>query len=207
MLMAQRTQDEARTDRFLIIELFAKRRPSYTHDEVLRLTRSSEEEIAAAVNAGDLQPYRQLGGPLFYAWDEVATFALRRWTPRMVCSLLDSAHAAAIPHLNRMAVIQVQLPLYQIRMLHVLASTNSVGFRAPLNVSDIIEQQLLDLADSVDSDEIEDAIPGFQAARRYPYFVTYEDDQDTRYCRFCGVVVEEQDREVCDDCRERHEPW
>src|ERR1051325_11082229 len=104
MLMAQRTQDSARTDRFLIIELFAKRRPSYTHDEVLRLTRSSDEEIAAAVDAGDLQPYRQLGGPLLYAWDEVATFALRRWTPRMICSLLGPAHAAAIPYLNRTAV-------------------------------------------------------------------------------------------------------
>lgn len=176
MLMAQRTQDRSRTDRFLIVELFAKRRPHYSHEDVLRLTCSSEEEVAAAVDAGDLQPYRNPGGSLLYAWEEVATFALRRWTPRMVCSLLGSAHAAAIPHLNRMAVIQIELPLYQMRMLHVLASTNGDGFRAPLNVSDIIEQQLLDLADSIDSDEIEDAIPGFQAARRYPYFVTYEDD-------------------------------
>lgn len=206
MLMAQRTQGEARTDRFLIIELFAKRRPNYSHDEVLRLTRSADEEIAAAVDAGDLQPHRKPGGPLLYAWDEVATFALRRWTPRMVCSLLGSAHAAAIPYLNRTAVIEIELPLYQIRMLHVLANTDSDGFRASLNVSDIIELQLLDLADVADSDEMEDAIPGFRAARRYPYFVTYEDDEDTRYCCFCGVAVEEKGREVCNECKERHQP-
>ena len=61
MLMTRRVHDPARSDKFLIIELFAKRRPHYGHDDVLRLTRSTDEQIAAAVEAGELQPYRQHG--------------------------------------------------------------------------------------------------------------------------------------------------
>jgi hypothetical protein len=168
MLMTQRTQD-ARTDRFLIIELFAERRPSYTHDEVLRLTRSSEEEIAAAVDAEELQPYPNPGGALLYAWEEVASFAMRRWTPRVIYSVVGATRESALPHLNRLTTIRVQLPLYQVRMLRALANTEREGFRGLLNASDIIEQQLHALANSVDADEMEHAVPGFTAALHYPY--------------------------------------
>jgi hypothetical protein len=155
------------TDKFLIIELFAERRPHYGHDDVLRLTHSSEAEIAAAVETGDLQPYRK-DGQLRYGWEEVATFALRRWTPRMISEALGTAYESAVPALNRLKVIRLELPLYQIRMLHRLAEAERDGFRSSLNASDVVEQLLVDLANSVDADEMEEAIPGFRAALQYP---------------------------------------
>lgn len=185
-------------DRFLIIELFAKRRRSYGHDDVVRLTRSSEAEVAAAVSAGDLEPHRS-HGQLLYTWEEVANFALRRWTPRMIAAALGSAHAGAFPALNRVASIQVQLPLYQVRMLHVLADAEGDGFRGRLNASDIVEQQLADLANGVDADEMEEAIPGFRAALRYPELMEHE-NPNVIACRFCGRLAED----VCTGCKERH---
>ncbi|HKS23679.1 MAG TPA: hypothetical protein VJZ76_12830 [Thermoanaerobaculia bacterium] len=162
-------------DRLLIIELFAKRLPNYTHEEVLRLTRSSDEEIAAAVKNEELQPHRKAGGALLYAWEEVAAFAMRRWTPRMIFKVLGEAHESALPHLDRLASIRVELPLYQVRMLHVLASTEQEEFRGRFNASDIIEQQLHALANTVDAGEMEKLVPGFRAALHYPYFFRRED--------------------------------
>jgi len=164
------------TDRLLIIELFAKRRPNYTHEEVLRLTRSSDEEIAAAVGAEELQPHRNTAGTLRYAWEDVAAFAMHRWTPRMIFKALGEAHESALLHLNRLASIRVQLPLYQVRMLHVLANREQGDFRGRLNASDIIEQQLHALANTIDADEMEQSVPGFRAALHYPDLPHQPDD-------------------------------
>jgi len=100
----------------------------------------------------------------------------------------------------------VQLPLYQIRLLHVLAEMERAGFRARLNASDILERQLLDLASSLDARTIEEWIPVFSAALRYPYFIVRDDDWPTAFCRFCGRVSGVAGREMCDDCALRHEP-
>jgi hypothetical protein len=192
------------TDRSRIIELFAKRKPFYALADVLRLTRSSDEEVNAAVNAGALDP-RSEGAVLLFTWEDVAILALRRWTPRMIDAALGPV-TSAVPRLNRVKHIDVHLPLYQIRMLHVLADTERAGFRGRLNASDIIERLLLDLASSVGADAMDEAIPGFRAALQFPYFVQRDDDWATAFCRFCGRLSGEAGREMCDDCKQRHEP-
>jgi hypothetical protein len=155
------------TDRSRIIELFAKRKPFYALADVQRLTRSSAEEVSAAVDAGALDPQRE-GEMLLFKWKDVAMLAHRRWTPRMIDAALGLSFAAAVPPLNRVKHIDVHLPLYQIRMLHVLAEAECGGFRGRLNASDILEQLLLDLASSVDAEAMEEAVPGFQVALRFP---------------------------------------
>ncbi len=194
-------------DRELIRELFAERKPFYDLADVFRLTRTGEEEVAAAVRRG------VIGAPplcdaMRITWVDVAELALRRWTPRMVAAALGVGNVdALLPPLNRVKRIAVYLPLYQIRLLHVLAETRAAGFRARLNASDILEQQLLDLASSVDTDEMETAIPGFAAALRYPEFILSEHDWATApCCCFCGRVSDVVGREMCDDCKRRHEP-
>src|SRR5438067_3458211 len=172
LMAAQRTQDSSRTDRFLIIELFAKRKAYYVRAEAGRLTRTSDEGITAAVAEGELVPISR-GEELLFAWEDVAALAVRRWTPRMIAAALD-AHTSAIPSLNQIKHIEVHLPLYQIRMLHVLSDEGDREVRGQLNVSDIIERQLLDLAESV-ADEMEVLIPGFRAAFQYPYFIPRDD--------------------------------
>ena len=51
-----KTLIEGITDRALIRELFVKRKPHYAVVEAQRLTRSGEDEIAAAISAGEFQP-------------------------------------------------------------------------------------------------------------------------------------------------------
>jgi hypothetical protein len=193
------------TDRELIRELFVKRRPEYSLQDARRLTRSAEEDISAAIEAGEIEPLRRADGVLF-SWDDVALLALRRWTPRMIDGALDISYRDTVPRLNRVRQIQVQLPLYQIRLLHVLAESRRAGFRGRLNASDVLEHELLEAALSADADEIEVEIPGFRAALQYPYFIPRDDDWATAFCRFCGRLSGVAGREMCDDCKLRHEP-
>jgi hypothetical protein len=193
------------TDRARLRELFVKRVPFYGIADVLRLTRSTDAEISAAITDGTIEPRRDTEDVLL-SWDDVAALALRRWTPRMVDAALDVVHRDAIPRLNRVRQIQVQLPLYQIRLLHVLAETRRARFRGRLNASDILEYELLEVALSMDADEIEAEIPGFRSALQYPYFIPREDDWASAFCRFCGRLSGVAGREMCDDCKLRHEP-
>jgi hypothetical protein len=193
------------TDRERIRELFVKRMPFYVLADVLRLTRSTEAEITVAVDEGSVTPVLGGDAPLF-SWDDVVLLALRRWTPRMIDGALDAVHRDVVPVLNRVKQIAVHLPLYQIRLLHVLAEMRGAGFRGRLNASDILEHELVELAMSVDADEIDAEIPGFRAAIHYPYFIQREDDWSTAFCRFCGRLSGVAGREMCDDCKHRHEP-
>jgi len=193
------------TDRACIRELFVERVPVYNVADVLRLTRSTEEEVAAAIEKGEMDA-SSVGDRLRIEWEDVAALALRRWTSRMVAGALDVTYHDALPPLNQVKQIAVHLPLYQIRLLHVLAETRRGRFRARLNASDILEQQLLDVASSVNAAEIEAAIPGFTLAVRYPYFIPRENDWATAFCRFCGRLSRVAGRERCDDCILRHEP-
>jgi len=205
IVRSEKTPIDGTTDRVLIRELFVQRKPEYSLDEARRLTRSAEAEIAAAIDAGEIEPLRKADGFLF-SWDDVALLALRRWTPRMIDVALDVLDRDTVPRLNRVRQIQVQLPLYQIRLLHVLAESRRAGFRGRLNASDVLEHELLEVALSADADEIALEIPGFQAALQYPYFIPREDDWTTAFCRFCGRLSGVAGREMCDDCKLRHEP-
>jgi len=205
IVRAKKTLIGGVTDRALIRELFVDRKAQYSVDDARRLTRSAEADIAAAIDDGEIEPLDTDGGLLF-SWDDVALLALRRWTPRMVDGALDVIHRDTVPRLNRVRQIQVQLPLYQIRLLHVLAETRRAGFRGRLNASDILEHELLEVALSADAAEIEMEIPGFRSALQYPYFIPRDNDWATAFCRFCGRLSGVAGREMCDDCKLRHEP-
>ena len=74
---------------------------------------------------------------------------------------------AAVPPLNQMQELRVVLPLYQIQLLEHVAKTEQGIYRAPMNASDVLERQLLDLASSADPEELERAIPGFREALHF----------------------------------------
>jgi hypothetical protein len=194
------------SDRALIRELFIQRVPLYSFGDALRLTRFAQAEVDAAIAAGDIA-METFSGRLVIPWDDVATLALDRWTPRMINGALASTNRlAVIPLLNRVQQIEVFLPVYQIRLLHHLAETERGQFRARLNASDILERHLLDLAGAVNADELELVIPGFRAALHYPYFIPREDDRLTAFCWYCGGVSDVPGRQICADCHRRHEP-
>jgi hypothetical protein len=194
------------SDRELIRELYVKRVPLYSVADSLRLTRTTQAEIDAAIGIGAIET-ETFGGQLVIPWDDVAKLAHERWTPRMISGALGSVdRLAVIPLLNRVQQIEVFLPVYQIRLLHYLAEMERGQVRARLNASDVLERHLLDLVGAVNADELELAIPGFRAALHYPYFIPREDDRITAFCWYCGRVSDEPGRQVCTDCHGRHEP-
>src|SRR6185503_12432738 len=89
--MPKRREDAARptktpkrgiSDRALIRELYVKRVPLYSFADALRLTRTTQAEIDAAIGVGAIAA-ETFGGQLVVPWDDVAKLALDRWTPRM----------------------------------------------------------------------------------------------------------------------------
>jgi hypothetical protein len=194
------------SDRALIRELFVERVPLYSVADALRLTRTTQDEIDAAIASGGIAT-EAFGGQLVIPWDDAARLALDRWTPRMINVALGSTdRLSVVPLLNRIQQIEVFLPVYQIRLLHYLAERERGQFRARLNASDVLERHLLDLASAVDADELELAVPGFRAALDYPYFIPREDDWFTAFCWYCGRVSDVPGRQVCTNCHGRHEP-
>jgi len=212
--MPKRREDAARpkktpkgavTDRALIRELYVARVPLYSFADALRLTRTTQAEIDAALSVGVIATETS-GGQLGIPWDDVAKLAHDRWTPRMIDGALGSVdRLSVLPLLNRVQQIEVFLPVYQIRLLHYLAEMERGQFRARLNASDVLERHLLDLASAVTADELELAIPGFRAALQYPHFIPREDDRFTAFCWYCGRVSDVPGRQVCTDCHRRHE--
>jgi hypothetical protein len=191
---SNKTPKRGISDRALIRELFIERVPLYPFADALRLTRTTQAEVEAAIAAGSIKT-ETFSGRLVIPWDDVAQFALDRWTPRMINGALGSTdRLPVIPLLNRVQQIEVFLPVYQIRLLHYL------------NASDVLERHLLDLASAVNADELELAIPGFRAALDYPYFLPRENDWSTAFCWYCGRVSDVPGRQVCTDCHRRHEP-
>jgi hypothetical protein len=204
--VSNKTPKRVISDRALIRELFIQRVPLYSFGDALRLTRSAQAEVDAAIAAGDIST-ETFSGRLVIPWDDVAKLALDRWTPRMINGALGSVdRLSVIPLLNRVQQIEVFLPVYQIRLLHYLAEIERGLFRARLNASDVLERHLLDLASAVNADELELAIPGFRTALHYPYFIPREDDRFTAFCWYCGRVSDVPGRQVCTDCHGRHEP-
>lgn len=201
----KKTPKRGISDRGLIRELFIQRIPLYSFADAMRLTRTAQTEVDAAIAAGSITT-ETFSGRLVIPWDDVAGLALDRWTPRMINGALGSTDRLIIPLLNRVQQIEVFLPVYQIRLLHYLAEMDRGQFRAPLNASDVLEQRLLDLASAVNADELELAIPGFRAALDYPYFIQRADDRFTAFCWYCGRVSDVPGRQVCTDCHRRHEP-
>lgn len=203
---ANKTPKRGISDRALIRELFIQRVPLYSFDDALRLTRTAQAEVEAAIAAGNITT-ETFSGRLVIPWDGVARFALDRWTPRMINGALGATdRLPVIPLLNRIQQIEVFLPVYQIRLLHYLAEIERGQFRAALNLSDVLERHLLDLASAVNADELELAIPGFRAALDYPYFIPRENDWSTAFCWYCGQVSDVPGRQVCTECHRRHEP-
>jgi hypothetical protein len=207
-------------DRQRIIELFATARPAYSRADVMRLTRVTEAELQEA-GASLAITMRRRGDEEWIEWDDVAQLALDGWTPRMIAAALGRQEDDVVPYLNRFRLVELQLPIYQLRVLHYLAERQSQGRGVPRNASDIIEEELAALASEVDPEEADAAIPGFRDALRFPYSLDQAPDQAADQapdqapdraavqdydCRYCGLPVSVKGAEICDECNRRHHP-
>ena len=152
-----------------LLELFVERRPFYELAEAERLADLSTERLEQAIAEGAVEPVAD-GSSLLLAWEDVAFLALQRWPPRQLARILRRAgQASVLPPLNQFHTIRVELPAYQIRLLHYLAERRSRRGAPPLALSDVLEYELGMLAFEEDLAAIDRAIPGFAAAAHYPF--------------------------------------
>jgi hypothetical protein len=184
-----------------IVELFAYRRPLYDAATVRRLTGATRERLKAAFDQGHFESVTESGRPR-YQWEDVANLALERWTPRQIGRALERAgHADALPPLNQFRPITIELPLYQIRLLHRLAEERSEEGRPSWNVSDVLEYEIAAMA--AGQSDMEDRLPGFEIAALFPK-LSGAPHLIEQSCLFCGDVVTDDD--VCEACARRHVP-
>lgn len=185
-----------------IVELFVHRQPFYDAAAIRRLTGLSEELLDEALREGVVDPAME-GGTLF-TWEDVASLALERWTPRQIARALQRAgYAHVLPPLNEVRVITVELPVYQIRYLHQLAEEKSTEDAAPRNVSDIIEYELAALI-AGRTEGINPHVSLFEIAALFTKPSLAHDRAGTR-CLYCGEAVPDGE-EICLSCRRRHVP-
>jgi hypothetical protein len=189
-----------------MIELFARREPDYAAADVVRLVGVSEDNLAAAIIAGDVATQPNDMGQERIPWEEVAILALEEVTPRMIEAALEHQPDEVIPYLNQHRLICVSLPIYLVRLLDYLAREDSTRHRLPRNVSDAIERILVDFATTQDIRAIDVEVPGLSQALEYPYFTPPRYGAVRRRCRYCGVAITTYLLEVCRTCQARHEP-
>lgn len=186
-----------------IVELFVDRQPFYNAEEVRRLTGLPDELLDEALRDGSVEPITE-GGAARFVWEDVANLALQHWTPRQIARTLERAgFPDALPSLNQVRVITVELPVYQIRLLHELAEEKSLEDASPRNVSDALEYELAALATDYTA-AMEKHIPGFEAAALFPGAAAAHQLPAAR-CVYCGGPVT-TGSEACPACLRRHVP-
>ena len=196
MHLAPAGDDERR-----IVELFAHRQPLYDAATVRRLTGMTAERLEVALDEGHVEPVMD-GGRLRYRWEDVANLALERWTPREIARTLERAgHAHVLPPLSQFRSITIELPVYQIRLLHQLAEEKSAEAGAPRTVSDVLEYELAAMATG--EPEMEERFPGFETAALFPKPYHAQHLVEKR-CLYCGGDV--GDEAICAACVRRHVP-
>jgi hypothetical protein len=187
-----------------LLKLFVERQAFYRLADARRLVHVSAERLRQAIDEGAVEPVSD-GTSLLIPWEDVASLALTRWTPRQIAHILRRAgHSEALPPLNQFRTIMVELPVYQIRLLHYLAEQRSTRGAPPLAVSDVLEYELGALAVEEDLAAIDRVIPGFAAAANYP--LSEERPQPTAgSCLYCGASVA-ANPVACPACVARHVP-
>ena len=176
-----------------IVELFAERRPFYDRAEVERLLAVTPDWLSEAVAEGRLDTVALDTGPAF-AWDDLVGLVLEWRTPREIARIMARAgRVSDIPFRHRFHTIAVELPLYQIRLLHELAKARSVAGGTPRTVSDVLEYELEMLAHG----------EGVAASISLDSF--HEGPPVAVGCLYCGIPVGSGER-WCATCAARHVP-
>ena len=193
---------ESNRDTSRLVRLFAERRDFYSVEEVCELAQLTPDRLHQAIADGTVELAAR-GPSTLIAWEELVSLVLRRWTPRQIAEVLRRAgHAEALPPLNRFHTITIELPVYQLRLLHYLAEQRRKPLAPPLTASDVLEYELSALAFEEDLAAIDRVIPGFAAAANYPSLGASA-PVAAEGCVFCGQAIRTPG-DLCERCTERH---
>ena len=140
--------------------IFLERRCRYSLADISRLAGITERKVISGIKAGEYLASRRRGEYRF-TWSELAHIAMAKWPLAIIHDALGLDAVRALPRLLLLQELRVQLPAYQVLMLHRLAD------RLSLDVDSYVADYLLDLA-SAEVMSLDTEIPGFKAALRFP---------------------------------------
>lgn len=126
----------------------------------------SRRELKAAIAEDVVAPHIH-GGRIVFNSEDVKVLILNRWTPGMLAKLLPPS---AVPALNVIERVTIELPAHQRRFLELLAAKESAPDRR-ITGSDIVQRALDELISSMalrEWQEADAAIPGFAQAVDWP---------------------------------------
>jgi hypothetical protein len=132
----------------------------YTAAEAAELLGWSTPELDLAIAEGDLETTRT-NSDQGVAWQEVAVLITSQQSHAVIEQALGREAASVMPELVRLAELRVEIPRYQTVLLRSLAE------RETISVDEVLSRHLLDLA-SVESDWLNEMIPQFRSAMRWP---------------------------------------
>lgn len=153
-----------------IREIFLRRRIEYTMREAAALLRLTLGDFLGWVDSGVLNVEtrtrrKQLGGRrhAIIRWNELASAAMLRWSVMQIHDALGKEANATLPRLLRPIELKgVRLPEYLIRLLETFAQHAGVSVEAYLCTI------LLALEAEANPEEMEQLLPGFIEAVRFP---------------------------------------
>lgn len=153
-----------------IREIFLRRRTEYTTREAANLLRMNQGDFVALIQAGVLDAQvrkkrRQLGGlrQVMVPWNELASAATLRWTIVQIHDALGKEANTTLPTLLRPVELKaVRLPEYLVRLIEALARN------AGVTVEEYVYTSLLGLEAAASPDVMEQMLPGFTEAVRFP---------------------------------------
>lgn len=140
--------------------IFLHRKLRYSLADVSRLTGIAARKVVAGIEDGQYVASKRRGVYRF-SWAELAHIAMEKWPLAVIHDALGLDAVRALPRLLLLQELRVNLPAYQVLMLHRLAD------RVSLDLDSYVADHFLDLA-SAEVRSLDREIPGFQAALRFP---------------------------------------
>lgn len=143
-----------------IRQIFLDRKRRYSLADVRRLTGITERKILTGIKAGEYVATRGRG-EYRLEWPELANMAMAKWPLSTIYAALGADVARALPPLLLPQELTVQLPAYQVLMIHRLADRQS------FDTDSYLANYFLDLA-GAEVLTLDAEIPGFKAALCFP---------------------------------------
>jgi hypothetical protein len=149
------------SDADLLRDLLTRPATSYTKQELMRVTGLSPEELQDAIANDAVQ-----GDGELFSSEDVKALLLRRWSPATLARLLPPS---AVPPLNALRAVSLELPEHQWRVLSIVAATEST------TESDIVERLVHEwICGLPNLSRLEEAVPGLIDAMEWPLAIESE---------------------------------
>lgn len=143
-----------------IRRLFLEPQTAYAMTDAAKLLGMRVRDLQRWIHAGEVEGVNTASG-IEVPWDELASFAMERWSQEAIEAALGKDVASVIPELLRLADLEVRIPRMEIVALQ------RVAVREGKTVDAVVARELLDFV-SAHSEWLGGEVVGFSEAFLWP---------------------------------------